>query len=70
MAQFKGKKTQPKVNKLEEAKKLIEEQAKKEIELCGKEVNQVLEKHNCTMIVQGRFIGNQIEYQIIINKKN
>ena len=55
-----------KVDKLSEAKKLIEEQNKKDAELCQKEVQAVLEKYGCNImptanvVIDGRAVGVMI----------
>lgn len=51
-----------------EAKKIIEEQHKQDMQDCSKEIEEVLKKHECKMNVKLNLQGNQIIPQIIIVK--
>jgi hypothetical protein len=53
---------------IEKAKKLIEEQHKKDMQDCSKEIEDVLKKYECKMNVKLNLQGNQIIPQIIIVK--
>lgn len=56
----------------EKALRIIEESNKKDTEDCQKELDSVmkpiLEKYGCSLIISGRFEGNQIESGMIIVK--
>lgn len=67
-------KTMAKKNESEKEKALrvIEESNKKDIEECQKELDNaikpILEKYGCSLVMSGRFEGNQIEAGMIIVK--
>lgn len=52
--------------KVESAKAILEAEEKRINELCAKEIEAVLKKHNRQMIVSGQFHGSQIKYNINI----
>lgn len=56
-------------NKIDEAKKLIEEQNKKDTEECQKEIEEVLKKYSCDLTLNVDITINGQRPQIILLKK-
>jgi len=55
---------------LEKAKEVIELENKRITDECSKEINEVLKKHNCSLVISGQFEGDKIQTlaSIMINK--
>jgi hypothetical protein len=54
--------------KLEQAKQILEAEEKRISELCSKEIDAVLKKHNRTFVISGQFQGDRIQYNISVVK--
>lgn len=69
-------KTPPCTPSLEDQRKILEEETKRldalDIEECKSTfnwmVNELMERYGCKILVQGRFVGNQISTEILIVK--
>lgn len=55
----------------EEAKEVLAEQRKQVEDKCGKElqaaIEPILKKHNCSLLIRGQFIGNQIQSEFVVS---
>lgn len=58
-----------KTNAIEDAKRLLAEAAKKDVETCQKEVNAIMEKYGCLFRMDVQLVGDKVEKRLIIIKK-
>lgn len=55
---------------IETAQKVIEQEKKRIVELCGKEIDEVLKRHDCTLdVVFSYDPNNKLRKQAVIVKK-
>jgi non-homologous end joining protein Ku len=60
-------KTDEEINR-DEIIKQFEDGKKKIIEICAKEVDAVLKKHDCKISISGSFVNNELKTQVSITK--
>lgn len=62
----KGKEAAKTESDIDKAKRLINEEKDKRSNICLSEIEEILKKHNCQLIVSGQFSANNIQTNINI----